>query len=257
MSTPCESFPQSNSKLYSTSAMNKKYSRFRPVLVIFMFSVHLVFAMAIVGIGLAGSILDWPSSDGDTSGPYFYVIYLRVLYWLLAYVIHARSKREFGKLVEADFDRYRTFSVYRKAPLQIVTIWNVILLTVQNQVRLLVPYDQLPKRSEDTNASHKSEGIQLNPAITPQVFVTVVCALELLVLLCFYVPLVRTLIEVRSADGQHKDTDLRYRRMTDTELAEQPIDWQLDRHAELIKQLRNEYEQLQREAKLYGVDGSC
>ncbi|XP_035783741.1 uncharacterized protein LOC118461953 [Anopheles albimanus] len=257
MSSPApETFPQSNSRLYSPPAMARTEAKFRPIFVIFMFSVHLLLAIAIVSIGLVALISGWTLPGDHASALYFIIIYLRVAYWLVTYVIHERCKHEFACLLEPDFDRYRSLSVYRKAPLQIATLWNVILLTVQNQVRFLFPYDStVPGGSSAGNAGsgNKVEGA-LNPAITPQVFVIVMSALELLVQLCFYVPFVRALNEIRNAEGLDKETDLRYRRMTDTEIEEQPFEWQLERQAELIKRLRTEHDQLQRQAKAYGVD---
>uniref|UniRef100_A0A182MW70 Transmembrane protein 192 n=1 Tax=Anopheles culicifacies TaxID=139723 RepID=A0A182MW70_9DIPT len=220
-----------------------------------MLSVHLFFAILIVVVGTIASAVNWPHPDGDASSVYFIIIYLRIGYWLVTYVIHEQNKREFVRLAEPDFDHYRSLTVYRKAPLQIATLWNVILLTVQNQVRYLFPYEH-QDASASSNSSDRTSagGGALNPAITPQVFVIVVCALELLVLLCFYVPFVRILIDIRKSEGHEKVTDLRYRRMTDTELAEQPIEWQLERQAILIKWLRTKRDSLQREAKLLGVD---
>ncbi|XP_040151625.1 uncharacterized protein LOC120893668 [Anopheles arabiensis] len=248
MSTHSDTPPQSNSsKLYSPPCLMEGKPRFRPIFVISLFSAHLFLAIVIITAGTVASVAGWPQPAGDTdrsSSVYFLIIYLRIVYWLVTYVIHERNKAEFVRLAEPDFDHYRALAVYRKAPLQIATLWNVILLTVQNQVRYLFPYER---------PDHGAGGA-LNPAITPQVFVVVVCALELLVLLCFYVPLVRILIDVRRGEGHGKVTDLRYRRMTDTELAEQPIEWQLERQAVLIKRLRAERDRLQREAKLLGVD---
>ncbi|XP_050087172.1 uncharacterized protein LOC126572145 [Anopheles aquasalis] len=254
---PSGSIPQSNSKLYSPPAMARTDAKFRPIFVIFMFSVHLLLAIAIVSIGLVALISGWTLPGDHASALYFIIIYMRVGYWLVTYVIHERCKQEFARLLEPDFDRYRSLSVYRKAPLQIATLWNVILLAVQNQVRFLFPYDStIPtggSSAGNAGTGNKAEGA-LNPAITPQVFVIVVSALELLVQLCFYVPFVRALNEIRNAEGLDKETDLRYRRMTDTELEEQPFEWQLERQAELIKRLRTEHDQLQRKAKAYGVD---
>uniref|UniRef100_A0A182QBV5 Transmembrane protein 192 n=1 Tax=Anopheles farauti TaxID=69004 RepID=A0A182QBV5_9DIPT len=248
MSTHSE--PRSNSsKLYSPPSMNEKCKRFRPVLAIVLFSVHLFCAIVIVVAGIIASSLSWPQRDGSASTLYFLIIYMRIAYWLATYVIHQRNKTEFGRLAEPDFDHYRALTVYRKAPLQIATLWNVILLTVQNQVRYLFPYEH-----RDAEPGANSTAGALNPAITPQVFLIVVCALELLVLLCFYVPLVRILIEIKQSEDHDKVTNLRYRRMTETELAEQPIEWQLERQAILIKRLRTERDHLQREAKLLGVD---
>lgn len=228
--------------------MSEQGKRFRPVLTIVLFSVHLFCAVAIVVAGTIASSLRWPHPEADPSTVYFVIIYLRIGYWLVTYVIHDRNKTEFGRLVEPDFDHYRALTVYRKAPLQIATLWNVILLTVQNQVRYLFPYEHR------TGEPVGTPGGVLNPAITPQVFVVVVCALELLVLLCFYVPLVRILIEIKKSEDHDKVTNLRYRRMTETELAEQPVEWQLERQAILIKRLRAERDHLQREAKTLGVD---
>ncbi|XP_050072243.1 uncharacterized protein LOC126560124 [Anopheles maculipalpis] len=252
MSTESGSPAQANnSKLYSPPSLMDRSGRFRPVFAICMFSIHLFFAIVIVVIGTIGSTLSWPNTErDDASSVYFIIIYLRIAYWLVTYVIHERNKREFVRLAEPDFDHYRTLAVYRKAPLQIATLWNVILLTVQNQVRYLFPYDHQAANGVDGTPTVGA----LNPAITPQVFVIVVCALELLVLLCFYVPLVRILVDIRRSEGHGKVTDLRYRRMTDTELAEQPMEWQLERQAILIKRYRTERERLQREAKLLGVD---
>ncbi|XP_052891966.1 uncharacterized protein LOC128299879 [Anopheles moucheti] len=252
MSTDSELPLQSNnSKLYSPPSLAEHSLRFRPVFAICLFSVHLFFAILIVVVGTIASALCWPHPDGDASSVYFIIIYLRISYWVVTYVIHEQNKREFVRLAEADFDHYRMLTVYRKAPLQIATLWNVILLTVQNQVRYLFPYVQ---GDASDGSVGTTVGGALNPAITPQVFVIVVCALELLVLLCFYVPLVRILIDIRKSEGHGKVTDLRYRRMTDTELAEQPIEWQLERQAILIKWLRTKRDSLQREAKLLGVD---
>uniref|UniRef100_A0A182SYL4 Uncharacterized protein n=1 Tax=Anopheles maculatus TaxID=74869 RepID=A0A182SYL4_9DIPT len=96
---------------------------------------HLFFAILIVVVGIIGSSLSWPNLENDdlASSVYFVIIYLRIFYWLATYVIHERNKREFARLAEPDFDHYRCLTVYRKAPLQIATLWNVILLTVQNQ----------------------------------------------------------------------------------------------------------------------------
>ncbi|XP_035897070.1 uncharacterized protein LOC118505422 [Anopheles stephensi] len=243
--------PNCNSKLYSPPTLGEQSVRFRPVIAICLFSLHLLFAILIVAVGTVASTVGWPNPEAeDASSVYFIIIYLRICYWLATYAIHERSKGEFVRLAEPDFDHYRSLAVYRKAPLQIATLWNVILLTVQNQVRYLFPYAH-------QNAGERAaagDGGALNPAITPQVFVLVVCALELLVLLCFYVPLVRILIDMRKSEGHGKVTDLRYRRMTDTELAEQPMEWQLERQAILIKRYRTERDRLQREAKLLGVD---
>ncbi|ETN61775.1 hypothetical protein AND_006560 [Anopheles darlingi] len=256
---PSVSFPQSNPKLYSPPAMAKTDAKFRPIFVIFMFSVQLLLAIAIVLIGLVALISGWTLPGDHASALYFIIIYLRVGYWLVTYVIHERCKHEFARLLEPDFDRYRSLSVYRKAPLQIVTLWNVILLTVQNQVRFLFPYESAgPGGNTPGNPSNgnKAEGA-LNPAITPQLFVMVVWGLELLLQLFFNVPFIRALNEIRNAEGLDKETDLRYRRMTDTEIEEQPFEWQLERQAELIKHLRMEHDQLQRKAKAYGVDSRC
>uniref|UniRef100_A0A182JWR8 Transmembrane protein 192 n=1 Tax=Anopheles christyi TaxID=43041 RepID=A0A182JWR8_9DIPT len=249
MSTHSDTPLHSNSsKLYSPPSMAKDSLRFRPIFVISLFSVHLFLAILIITVGAVASAACWPHPDG--SAAYFVIIYLRLVYWLVTYVIHERNKTEFVRLVEPDFDHYRALTAYRKAPLQIATLWNVILLTVQNQVRYLFPHEH--------QGGDDSDGVgALNPAITPQVFVIVVCGLELLVLLCFYVPLARILIDIRKAEGHGKVTDLRYRRMTDTELAEQPFEWQLKRQAILIKRLRTERDRLQREAKSLGVDLDC
>ncbi|KFB46708.1 AGAP003086-PA-like protein [Anopheles sinensis] len=239
----------SAAKLLPLPEMGEDRTRFRPVFVILLISGHLLFAVLIVTVGITVSSLGGQSHDGDlaAAASYFIIVYLRVVYWLLTYVVHECHKREFGRLAEPDFDRYRALTVYRKAPLQIASLWNVILLAVQNQVRYLFPH-------QTDHDGMASGGGALNPAITPQVFVIVVCALELLVLLCFYVPLVRALIDIRQAEGHGKETDLRYRRMTETELQEQPVEWQLDRQAVLIKRLRTERDRLQREAKSFGVD---
>ncbi|XP_053669870.1 uncharacterized protein LOC128720235 [Anopheles nili] len=257
MSSDSESGPvPNNSKLYSPPSMAKERNRFRPVFVIFMYSAHFFLATAIVIAGIIASSLSWPHPEDDASSLYFIIIYLRIGYWLVTYVMHERSKKEFGRLVEPDFDHYRSLAVYRKAPLQIATLWNVILITVQNQVRYLFPHSNrnVPD-SAGAGVSERppSEGA-LNPAITPQVFVIVVCALELLVLACFYVPFVRVLIDMKKSEGHDKVTDLRYRRMTDTELQEQPIEWQLERQAILIKRLRVANDKLQQEAKSLGLD---
>uniref|UniRef100_A0A4Y0BW92 Transmembrane protein 192 n=1 Tax=Anopheles funestus TaxID=62324 RepID=A0A4Y0BW92_ANOFN len=255
MSTHSESPLQSNnSKLYSPPNLSDHSLRFRPVLVICLFSVHLFFAILIVVVGTIASALSLPHPSDDASSVYFIIIYLRISYWVVTYVIHEQNKREFVRLAEPDFDHYRSLTVYRKAPLQIATLWNVILLTVQNQVRYLFPYEHHDTSGTNSGNDRNAAGGALNPAITPQVFVIVVCSLELLVLLCFYVPLVRILIDIRKSEGHGKVTDLRYRRMTETELAEQPIEWQLERQAILIKSLRTKRDSLEREAKLLGID---
>uniref|UniRef100_A0A182JBU7 Uncharacterized protein n=1 Tax=Anopheles atroparvus TaxID=41427 RepID=A0A182JBU7_ANOAO len=248
MSKQSESASQTNSRLCPPPDSSEHRARFRPLYVILLISAHLLFAFLIVTVGIVVSSLGGLFHDGDpAAGTYFIIVYLRIAYWLLTYVVHERHKREFERLAEPDFDRYRALTVYRKAPLQIASLWNVILLAVQNQVRYLFPHDT------DRDGTGSGGGA-LNPAITPQVFVIVVCALELLVLLCFYVPLVRALVDIRQSEGHGKETDLRYRRMTETELQEQPVEWQLERQAVLIKRLRTERDNLLLEAKTLGVD---
>lgn len=110
---------------------------------------------------------------------------MRAVYWVATYILHEQIKPACQKLINQNYHLYLDMSCYRKAPLQIVSIWNIVLLAVQNYTQsLFLARQHGANICGVTEHDHKLSWMQ----ISPQMFIVIFCGLETFTLGCFYIP---------------------------------------------------------------------
>ncbi|XP_058461740.1 uncharacterized protein LOC131436825 [Malaya genurostris] len=215
---------------------------FRSGLMIFVFSTHLLISATIFAVGLTLTLL--PPSTDHACHVYFAVIYLRIAFWIGTYIQHDLIKPACHMLVNLNYSLYRDMTCYRKAPLRIVSFWNMILLAIQSYIRSLFRIGEQEANICGGQSGHEFDDV-LN--ITPQLFISIFSGLETLALACFYVPAIKRL--TKSMQQQEEDSP-------DRTLSNQDditIHQRLKRQAEQVKILRAANVTLRKEAAELGV----
>lgn len=215
---------------------------FRVGLMIGIFSLHWFVSGAIFFIGLFATLT--LRRQDHACNVYFIIAYLRFAYWIATYIQHEKIKPACQKLVNQNYSLYLDMSCYRKAPLQIVSIWNITLLALQSFVHSL-----FVAREHGTDlcyAIDDEDEIQ----ISPQMFIVTFCGLETIILSCFYIPAMVRLIR---STLPHEEDEEGTPNQTLYNLDEIPINQRLKRQAEQIKILRSVHLKLRKEAVSLGL----
>lgn len=217
---------------------------FRVWLMITIFSLHWLVSGAIFFIGLALTLA--PPSPDHACHLYFIIVYMRAVYWVATYILHEQIKPACQKLINQNYNLYLDMSCYRKAPLQIVSIWNIVLLAVQNYTQsLFLARQHGANICGVTEHDPKLSWMQ----ISPQMFIVIFCGLETFTLGCFYIPAIMRLVRSTMPEQDAEDSP----NQTLSNLDEIPINQRLKRQAEQVKILRVVYLKLRHEAATLGV----
>ncbi|XP_062554600.1 uncharacterized protein LOC134219747 [Armigeres subalbatus] len=217
---------------------------FRVGLMVAIFSLHWFVSGAIFFIGLFIT-LGLPRQD-HACHMYFIIMYLRTIYWIATYILHERIKPACQKLVNQNYSLYLDMSCYRKAPLQIVSIWNIVLLALQNFIHTLFLAGKHGTDICDAIDDDDYDEIE----ISPQIFIVIFCGLETTILSFFYIPAIVRLIR---STLPHEEDEEGTPNQTLFNLDEIPINQRLKRQAEQVKILRGAYLKLRNEAAALGV----
>nr|XP_019533795.2 uncharacterized protein LOC109405219 [Aedes albopictus] len=217
---------------------------FRVWLMVTIFSLHWFVSGAISCVGLALTLA--PPSPEHACHLYFIIVYLRAAYWIATYIQHEQIKPACQRLINQNYNLYLDMSCYRKAPLQIVSIWNIVLLAVQNYTRSLFLVRQ---HGADLCGGVNGDNDFHSLQISPQMFIVIFCALETITLGCFYIPAITRLIRSTLPHQDAEDTP----NQTLSNLDDIPINQRLKRQAEQVKILRVAYLKLRYEAAALGA----
>ncbi|XP_039445839.2 uncharacterized protein LOC120425388 [Culex pipiens pallens] len=91
----------------------------------------------------------------------------------------APAKPSCRKILRQDYRLYRRLSIYRKRPLQIVSVWNTVLIVTQEYVS-----NHCPQHESGLTNGEECKVIWS----APQTFIVAFSGLQLLALTAFYVP---------------------------------------------------------------------
>ncbi|XP_055636289.1 uncharacterized protein LOC129775502 [Toxorhynchites rutilus septentrionalis] len=219
---------------------------FRPGLMIAILSFHWLTSVAIL-VGGIFWLVTAPSNDGEGSPCqlYFVMVYIRMVFWFLTYVQHELIKPPCQKLINQNYNLYLDMTCYRKAPLQIVSLWNMVLIAVQGYVRSLF------KMHEHGASICSGVGFEeiTKLEISPQMFIVLFCGLETMTLACFYIPATKRLMKTM----QLLDEDSPDRTLSNQE--DISMYMKLKRQAEQVKMLTVANNRLRKEAVALGAMG--
>lgn len=236
------SLPRQSSLISDSEAVGG--GTFRAGLMVAIFSLHWFVSGAIFLTGLILTLA--PPSQDHACHLYFIIVYLRAAYWIATYIQHERIKPACQKLINQNYNLYLDMSCYRKAPLQIVSIWNIVLLAVQNYAQSL-----FLAREHGANICGLNDSVDNFHSfkISPQMFIVIFCGLETFTLGCFYIPAIMRLIRSTMPYQGAEDTP----NQTLSNLDEIPVNQRLKRQAEQVKILRVAYLKLRNEAATLGA----
>ncbi|XP_055585737.1 uncharacterized protein LOC129738543 [Uranotaenia lowii] len=217
---------------------------FRPSLLIVSFSIHWILSGAVTIVGLV-FILWPPQSTGDSlCHLYFAIVYWRMVFWIGTYAQHELIKPPCQRLINQNFCLYRDMTCYRKAPLQIVSIWNTMLIGVQLYTHSLFAVSDRNQSICAHVGPDTVVGAIWDHKITPQLFIVLFCLLETLALSCFYVPAIKRLVKSTKLQEEEDSPNRTLSNQDDV-----PLNQRLKRQAEQVKILRMTTLKLRRETQ--------
>lgn len=114
----------------SNDTTENKRNYFEKLNTIALTGIHLLLSLTIFGAG-AFFELKW-TTDFDCT-VYYYILYVRCAFWLVTFVIDSMITRRHNNIRRSgyhDFYRYKILN-YKNAPLNIVTLWNMIIFLIQ------------------------------------------------------------------------------------------------------------------------------
>ncbi|XP_068155863.1 transmembrane protein 192 [Drosophila tropicalis] len=93
------------------------------------FSLHLFISTAISAVGIALAVL---MPEDKRCDAYFIMLYLRATFWVITYIFDHFVKKQHDNLRLSGFhDFHRETNMQKGIPLQVVSLWNSMLLAVQ------------------------------------------------------------------------------------------------------------------------------
>lgn len=235
------SFPRQSSVVSDSEAVGGGH--FRAALMVTIFSIHWFASAASFFIGLVLTLA--PPSQDHACHLYFIMVYYRAGYWIATYIQHEQIKPACQRLINQNYNLYRDMTCYRKAPLQIVSIWNMVLLAVQSYVQtMFMAHEHGPNICAVIDFDDDRF-----PTISPQLFIVIFCGLETITLGCFYLPAIMRLIRSTLPHQEEEETP----NQTLSNLDDIPVNQRLKRQAEQVKILRVAYLKLKHEAATLGA----
>ncbi|XP_053698603.1 uncharacterized protein LOC128745554 [Sabethes cyaneus] len=217
---------------------------FRAGLLITTFSVHWLISTFIFAVGL--SLTLYHAGYNNDCYVYFTIVYLRIFFWIITYIQHELIKPACQRLINQNYNLYQDMTCYRKAPLRIVSFWNIILIAIQANIRSLFAVDD--REANICKAVGDVWELSVNWNISPQLFITVFCCLETIALTCFYIPAIKRLMK---SIQQQSEEDSPNRTLSNQD--DISINQRLKRQAEQVKILRTTHTALVKEAVTLGV----
>ncbi|XP_055526519.1 uncharacterized protein LOC129719121 [Wyeomyia smithii] len=217
---------------------------FRAGLMIIVFSIHWLVSALICVTGLC--LVVYPPGHSYACHVYFAIVYLRMTFWVATYVLHESIKPSCRLLINQNYNLYQDMTCYRKAPLQIVSFWNIILLAIQANIQTLFAVSD--------SASNICDGVpnitELSASwnISPQLFISIFCCLETIALACFYIPAIKRLTKSLRQQSEEDSPDRTLSNQDDIS-----INQRLKRQAEQVKILRVANVALKKEAIALGA----
>lgn len=121
--------PGSNTYLASSEANQNKFY-FRCLKTIHLAALHLLLSLGVF-IAAAAFELQWTSAQNCQ--PYFDMLYIRCVYWILTLIfdiIITRRHNELRRYGYHEFYRKKILN-YKNVPFNIVTLWNMIMFVIQ------------------------------------------------------------------------------------------------------------------------------
>ncbi|EAT34475.1 AAEL013288-PB [Aedes aegypti] len=155
---------------------------FKPWVMITLLSLHWIASWAITITGIV--LIFKPFDDLVPCHLFYLIVYLRVGYWFGAYKLNEAIKDSCRKLVHENYELYESLTIYRKAPLQIVSFWNTALFAVLGYAKSL--FVQNGTATLKGPCQHPFDNDLLDALRSPQMVIVIFCAIESLVLSCFY-----------------------------------------------------------------------
>ncbi|KAL1375290.1 hypothetical protein pipiens_017569 [Culex pipiens pipiens] len=209
---------------------------FRPSFILKVFCFHWLVAVGLFTLGLYLTLKHQINCTG-----YNLIVYLQLGFWIGTYAVNDLIKPSCRKMLRQDYRLYRRLSIYRKRPLQIVSVWNTVLIATQEYVS-----NHYPQHESSLINGEECKVIWS----TPQTFVVAFSGLQMLALTVFYVPAFVKLIGIACRVDPGPEFVTRSARLTTLEIRpELTIEDRLMQCAEQIKEIQRVNKKLRQTAK--------
>lgn len=108
-------------------------NRFEPLKTVPAFTLHNAISIL---ISLIGVVLAYFWRDEERCEAYFIMLYLRIAFWVITFVFDHVVKYHHEQLrLNGHLEFHKSIAMHKGLPLQIVTLWNTAVFTIQTLIQ--------------------------------------------------------------------------------------------------------------------------